>query len=113
MPTMYDRSLVRVILLQIAEALQKIADRFQRYNCPNDFTDTAAGQETLDSICMLFIAVGESLKSLERITEGELLASHPEVDWRGAIGFRDISAHQYSISTRSRCAGSAPTSYRN
>jgi uncharacterized protein with HEPN domain len=44
---------------------------------------------------MLFMAVGEALKRVDRMTEGVLLARHPEVDWKGAIGFRDIIAHQY------------------
>lgn len=92
---MYDRSLVRSILLQIAEALQTIDNRARRYRSPEEFTSTAAGMETLDSICMLFIAVGEALKNIDKITSGELLDRYPEIDWKGAIGFRDVIAHQY------------------
>jgi uncharacterized protein with HEPN domain len=44
---------------------------------------------------MLFIAIGESLKNIDKITGGELLASYPEIDWKGAMGFRDVVAHQY------------------
>ena len=44
---------------------------------------------------MLFMAVGEALKNLDKITEGSLLPRYPEVDWRGAMGFRDVIAHQY------------------
>ncbi len=61
----------------------------------NDFTDTPAGMEKLDSVCMLFMAIGDALKKVDKITAGKLLSKHPEIDWRGAIGFRDIIAHHY------------------
>jgi uncharacterized protein with HEPN domain len=80
---MYDRALVRGILQQIDEALGKIADRSSRIGSVEELTTTAAGQERLDGLCMLFIAIGEAL------------SAHPEIDWRGAMGFRDIIAHQY------------------
>lgn len=92
---MYDRHLVRSILLQIADALQKIANRAGRYRSAEEFTSTASGLESLDSICMLFMAVGEALKNIDKITHGELLVRYPKIDWKGAMGFRDIIAHQY------------------
>lgn len=92
---MYDRGLVRSILMQIANALEKIANRAGRFQCADDFTNSSAGMETLDSICMLFMAVGEALKNIDKITGGDLLTQYPEIDWKGVIGFRDIIAHQY------------------
>jgi uncharacterized protein with HEPN domain len=44
---------------------------------------------------MLFIAIGESLKNLDKLTGGVLLGAHPEIDWKGAMGFRDVIAHRY------------------
>lgn len=44
---------------------------------------------------MLFLAVGESLKSIEKITGGSLFTRYPDVGWIGAKGFRDVIAHQY------------------
>lgn len=51
--------------------------------------------EKLDSICMQFIAVGEALKNIDKITSGDLLSGCPEIDWKGAMGFRDIIVHHY------------------
>jgi len=42
-----------------------------------------------------FLAVGEALKRVERLEPGLLASSFPEVDWKGAMGFRDVIAHQY------------------
>ena len=44
---------------------------------------------------MLLIAIGESIKGIDKITEKKLLPQYPEVDWRGAMGIRDIIAHHY------------------
>ena len=41
------------------------------------------------------IAIGEEFKRIERQTEGKLLARYPQVQWRGAIGLRDVLAHGY------------------
>ena len=43
----------------------------------------------------MLIAIGESLKNLDKITGGSLLAKYPEVDWKGAKGARDIISHHY------------------
>ena len=51
--------------------------------------------ERLESTCMLLIAIGESIKGIDKITEKKLLPQYPEVDWRGAMGIRDIIAHHY------------------
>jgi uncharacterized protein with HEPN domain len=92
---MYDRALVLGILRQIDEALETICDRSSRVSSAEELTETPSGQEKLDSLCMLFIAIGESLKHIDKITDGTLFANYPEIDWRGAIGFRDIIAHHY------------------
>ena len=44
---------------------------------------------------MLLLATGESLKNIDKITEGALLSKYPEVDWTGAKKLRDIIAYHY------------------
>ena len=92
---MYDKSFVQSILKQIDNALETIKNRTEMIQSVNDFTYTPAGMEKLDSVCMLFMAIGDALKKIDKITAGKLLSKHPEIDWKGAIGFRDIIAHHY------------------
>jgi uncharacterized protein with HEPN domain len=92
---MFDKTLVRAILTQIYEALGKIASRSEPIQSAEDFTGSMAGMEKLDSICMLFMAIGEALKNIDKVTNGALLSKYPEIDWKGVIGFRDIIAHHY------------------
>ncbi len=92
---MFDRGLVLSILTQISEALEKIQARTVYVNDASDFTDTPAGMEKLDGVCMLFAAAGEALKQVDKITSGKLFPQYPEIDWKGAMGFRDIIVHHY------------------
>ncbi len=92
---MYDRELLKEKFLQIASALDKIIRRFENIHSPDDFLDSEHGQDMLDSICMMLIAVGENFKSIDRHTNGELLAKYPDVNWKGVKGVRDVISHQY------------------
>jgi uncharacterized protein with HEPN domain len=92
---MFDKALVHSILLQIDEAIERIRTRTREIESADYFTNSPAGVERLDGIAMLFMAIGESLKNLDKITSGALLSRHPEIDWTGVKGFRDIIAHHY------------------
>jgi uncharacterized protein with HEPN domain len=92
---MYDTELVLEILRQIQEAGKRIERRFSPVRHPDDFLITDEGLDRLDAICMMLIAIGESLKNLDKLTKGELLARYPGVDWKGAKGARDIISHHY------------------
>jgi len=92
---MYDKALVLELLEQLRTASQTILDRFVPVETVSDFTDSPDGMEKLDSICMLLIAVGETIKKLDKITDGSLLADYPQIDWKKAKGLRDIISHQY------------------
>lgn len=92
---MYDVELVCEILRQILEAGRRIERRFSSVRQPDDFLVNDDGLDRLDAICMMLIAIGESLKNLDKITNGELLRKYPDVDWKGAKGARDIISHHY------------------
>ena len=49
----------------------------------------------LDATCMLLIVVGESLKNLDKCTNGLLLPTYPSIPWKNVKGLRDIIAHHY------------------
>ncbi len=92
---MYDKELVLEVLGQIRTASQTILGRFKSVKTVSDFTDSPAGREKLDSICMLLIAIGESLKKLDKITDASLLPKYSQIDWKKAKALRDIISHQY------------------
>jgi uncharacterized protein with HEPN domain len=92
---MSDVALIREILSQILEAARRIERRFAAIQSPDDFLADDDGLDKLDAIFMMLIAIGESLKHLDKITDGTLFSKYPEVDWKGAKGARDIISHHY------------------
>ena len=109
---MADAELVLALLRQTLGALETIARRFAPVQSPEDFTSSDAGMEKLDAICMQLIAVGESVKNLHKVTEGELLPQYPEVEWKKVMGMRDVISHHYfdvdAELAYAVCAGSVP-----
>ncbi|MBE9485944.1 MAG: DUF86 domain-containing protein [Desulfuromonadales bacterium] len=93
---MRDKELSMEVLRQIEEAAAKIVARFKTICQVSDFTDSSAGVDKMDAICMMLIVIGESLKNLDKITGGTLLPQYPEVDWKKAKGMRDILTHHYA-----------------
>lgn len=93
---MRDRELVREVLQQIDEAAAKIIVRFATIQQVSDFTNSPAGVDKMDAICMMLIVIGEGLNNLDKITEGALLPLYPDVDWKKAKGMRDILTHHYA-----------------
>ncbi len=87
--------LVEEILSQILKAIETIQFRFEPVDSVDYFLDTPAGQEKLDSLCMLFIAIGESLKSIDKLTDKQLLQKYHNIDWKAIKGMRDVLSHHY------------------
>jgi uncharacterized protein with HEPN domain len=90
-----DWELIKEILEQnVLDALTTIEERFRQV--PDvEFFSTRTGQERRDGICMLFIAVGESFKQIDELSNKTFLSRYPEIDRRKIIGFRNMIAHNY------------------
>jgi uncharacterized protein with HEPN domain len=91
----YDKELVLDTLEQIREALVVIKKRCSYAKEADDFCDSEDGQEKLDSICMKLIAVGESLKNIDKLTDKNLRVNYPHIKWKELKGIRDILSHHY------------------
>lgn len=92
---MYDKELACHILKQVLQSSQTIMARFEPVKTVNDFTNSSVGMEKFDSICMQLITIGESLKNLDKVTNGKLFLEYPEIEWKKVKGLRDIISHQY------------------
>lgn len=70
---MFDKELVIEILNQVLSATKKVIVRFNPIGDVEDFTNSPEGMEKLDAICMQLIAIGESLKNIDKITNNKFL----------------------------------------
>lgn len=92
---MRDKKLLYYALQQIATTIERIIDNSKNINDSQYYLLSPAGMERLESTCMLLLAIGESIKGIDKMTKKQLLCMYPEVDWKGAMGIRDIIAHHY------------------
>ena len=92
---MFDKELVLDSLQKIKAMLDLIVDRASVVDTPNDFLCSPSGMMRLDAICMNLIALGETVKGLDKLTGGQLLPNYPEVYWKGVMGMRDKISHHY------------------
>jgi len=92
---MRDRSMLLELFLEIEEAIRRIERRFAGINSSDDFLCNDAGLDRLDAIAMMLIAIGENIQRLDSFIDQEIFEKHPEVNWSGAKGIRNLLAHNY------------------
>ena len=89
------KSIAIDILEDILSAIEKLEERTKDIHSVDDFLGSSSGMVLLDATCMLLIAIGESLKNLDKTTDGVLLPTYPSIPWKNVKGLRDIIAHHY------------------
>lgn len=92
---MHDEELLYYSLKRIADTIERIIENSKVINEPQYYVLSSAGMERLESTCMLILAIGESVKGIDKMTNKQLFPNYPEVDWKGVMGIRDIIAHHY------------------
>ena len=76
-----------LLLYDIFQAIEKI----ETFCAGFSFDQLMEDQRTQDAILRNIQIIGEASKNLPP----ELIARHPEVDWSGLAGVRDIVTHRY------------------
>ncbi len=92
---MFDKEMAYSLICLIDENLKTMLKRTVEVKSPNGFTSSEKGMILMDSVCMKLAAVGESIKSLDKVTDKELLCRYPQINWRQVMGMRDIIVHHY------------------
>ncbi|MCR1809719.1 DUF86 domain-containing protein [Sulfurospirillum sp. hDNRA2] len=44
---------------------------------------------------MRLLAIGEGLKNIDKLTDGQLLPRYPSIEWKNIKGLRDVLSHHY------------------
>lgn len=95
MVSMHNEELLYYSLKRILATIERIINNSKAIEDSQYYVLSPAGMERLESTCMLLLAIGESIKGIDKMTQKQLLSKYPEVDWRGVMGIRDIIAHHY------------------
>jgi len=83
------------IFKQIESAVRQLKEWNADVSSADDYYLSSAGMQKLAANCMLIEAIGESVRQIDKITDGMLLPQRPEIPWRDVIGIRNHIAHGY------------------
>lgn len=92
---MHDRSILLELFLEIQEGIRRIERRFSGIYTAYDFIRNDDGLDRLDAIAMMLVAIGENTQKLDKLIDPKLFEQHPNIDWVGIKGLRNILAHNY------------------
>lgn len=92
---MFDRELVLNTLQQVDALIATINQRTVKVSDVDDFLASPSGMVLLDAVCMNLIALGEAVKNLDKVSNGELLPKYNQIQWGGIMRMRDKIAHHY------------------
>jgi uncharacterized protein with HEPN domain len=81
-------SIAKDILEDILSAIKRLEERTKSVRSIDDFIGSSENMVLLDATCMLLIAIGESLKNLDKTTNGQLLPTYPSIPWKNVKGLR-------------------------
>ena len=93
---MFEKTLMVLSTLEdIDLSIKMVVQRFKTINPPDDFLSSDENIEKLDSIAMRLLAIGEGLKNIDKLTNGQLLMQYPSIEWKNIKGLRDVLSHHY------------------
>ena len=92
---MLNNELLIEISKQILSSIQTIEKRMKTIKASEDFLKNDRNLERLDSISMQLVALGESIKNMDKVSNRLLIKKYPEFEWKKAMGMRDVVSHHY------------------
>lgn len=91
-----DKSeIVLGLFQQIEESILLLQQWNKDINEVDDYLLTPEGMKNLAASCMIIEAIGESIKKIDKKTNGELLVLRTEIPWKRVMGMRDHITHGY------------------
>ena len=94
---MYEDSVYRILELidGMLDSIGVIQTRTTHIESANDFLLSPDNIFVLDGVCMKLIFIGESVKTIDRLSKGNLFPLFPSIPWRDIMKLRDVIAHHY------------------
>ena len=90
-----DKKEVLELLNMVLDSIQVIQERTNHIHTGDDFLLSPDNMFILDGVCMKLIFIGESIKTIDKISKGELLSLYPSIPWSSIMKQRDLIAHHY------------------
>lgn len=96
------RSMSEMSILQRLEFLtmkaRQAVDRTSHITSHHDFLCSPDNMDLFDATVLRIQVVGEMLKQIDDLTNGELLTPYyPQIPWRAAFSMRNVISHEYAM----------------
>lgn len=79
----------------IVEQIEFVQSSMDGICCANDFLLSPHGMLVFNSTCMCLQTIGETIRSIDQKTDGNLFERYPNTPWRQIKGLRNIISHEY------------------
>lgn len=89
------RRRVTALFHQIDAAIDQLQDWNGKVRTVDDYYLSSDGMQKLAASCMLIESIGEGVRQIDKLTDGNLLPKRPEIPWVDVIGIRNHIAHGY------------------
>lgn len=89
------RRRVTALFHQIDAAIDQLQDWNGKVRTVDDYYLSSDGMQKLAASCMLIESIGEGVRQIDKLTDGNLLPERPEIPWVDVIGIRNHIAHGY------------------
>lgn len=89
------REVVVGMLSQIDVAINEIQVWNKDVRNVDDYLSSLDGSRNLAATSMMLESIGEAVKKIDKLTNGELFLLKPEIPWKQIKGMRDHIAHGY------------------
>ena len=90
-----DKKEVLELLNMVLDSIQVIQERTNHIHTGDDFFLSPDNMFILDGVCMKLIFIGESIKNIDKRTQGTLFSKYPAIPWKDVMKQRDLIAHHY------------------
>lgn len=90
-----EKKQIQELLGMVIDSIHVIFERTSHINNGDDFLLSPDKMFTLDGVCMKLIFIGESIKNIDKISNGTLLSKYSSIPWKEIMKQRDLIAHHY------------------
>lgn len=90
-----DKKQILELIDMVLDAILVIQERTSHIQKGDDFLLSPDNMFILDGVCMKLIFIGESIKNIDKTTQGKLLRKYPIIPWKDVMKQRDLIAHHY------------------
>jgi len=79
-----DQQLASKVISQMIDLVDSLLQRMDAVQNESDLTGSDGGRLLLDAVCMQYLALGEVVKQLDKLTGFTLQDQVPDQDWKGS-----------------------------